>query len=271
VAVPAPIAGSHQIAFEAFGVRLLVSTSDAEALELVVANLPPGWRACDPRDARPHFALLRDIAGTYTLMRDDRALHQGLELDLCVGLLDGQLRGEVSTRTEDRVFVHAGAVAHEGRVALLPGASFAGKTTLTAALVRLGATYYSDEFAVLDEDGLVHPYAKALSLREESGRMQRSDTPVERLGGTAGSEPLPVGLVALAQYRREGMWEPRRLTPGEGVLALLGHTMPARTRPAESLHALARALGRGATVLQGTRGEARELAPLLLEELARSA
>src|SRR5207247_125098 len=83
---------------------------------------------------------------------------------------------------------HAGAVAHRGRIALLPGQSFAGKTTLTAALVELGALYYSDEFAVLDADGLVHPYAKDLSIRDH-GRMQRSDTPVETLGGLAGRVP----------------------------------------------------------------------------------
>jgi len=271
VAAPAPIAGPHQIAFESFGVRLLVSTSDEEALEMVVANLPPGWRACRPQDARPRFALMRELAGTYTLTRDGEALHQGLELDLCIGLLDGQLRGELSTRTQDRVFVHAGAVAHGGRMMLLPGQSFAGKTTLTAALVRLGATYYSDEFAVLDEEGLVHPYAKGLSLREESGRMQRSDTPVQRLGGTAGTEPLPVGLVAITQFRRDGVWAPARLSPGAGVLALLPHTMPARTRPQSSLRALTRALSRGAVVLEGPRGDAGELAPLLLDELARGA
>ncbi len=263
-----PIVGPHQIAFEAFGVRLMVSTSDPEALDMVLATLPPGWRECPAEDARPQFALLRELAGTYTLTRDGSALHQGLELDLCAGLLDGQLRGEVSTRAQDWVFVHAGVVAHEGRIALLPGKSFAGKTTLTAALVRLGATYYSDEFGVLDGKGLVHPYAKGLSLRD-NGRMQPSDTPVERLGGTAGTEPLPVGLVALTHYRRDGSWQPKRLSPGEGALALLPHTMPVRTRPAASMRAVTSALGRGALVLQSPRGEAEELAPLLLDELAR--
>ena len=261
-----PPTGAHEIAFEAFGVRLAVSASDPEALDVVKANLPPGWRPCSPLDARPHFALLRELAGTYTLTRDGVAVHQGLELDLCIGLLDGQLRSELSTRTQEWVFVHAGVVAHGGRIALLPGESFAGKTTLTAELVRLGATYYSDEFAVLDQDGLVHPYAKGLSLRD-NGRMQRSDTPVERLGGRAGTEPLPVGLVAFTQYRRDAAWQPEALTAGEGVLALLAHTMPARTRPAASMRALTRALGRGAVVLRSPRGEAKELGPLLIAAL----
>jgi hypothetical protein len=42
---------------------------------------------------------------------------------------------------------------------VLPGKSFAGKTTLVAALVRAGAEYWSDEYAVLDANGDVHPYA----------------------------------------------------------------------------------------------------------------
>lgn len=262
------IAGWHQIAFEAFGVRLAVNATDAKALEMVIANLPPGWQRCAAEHVQPQYGLLRELAGTYTLTRDGSALHQGLELDLCVGLLDGQLRAELSTRTEDWVFVHAGAVAHEGRIALLPGRSFAGKTTLTAELVRLGATYYSDEFAVLDDDGFVHPYAKGLSLRD-AGRMQRADTPVERLGGSAGIEPLRVGLVALTQYRRDGSWRPQRLSPGEGALELLPHTMCANTRPAAALRALARSLSRDTIVLRGTRGEAAAVAPALLDELAR--
>jgi hypothetical protein len=32
-----------------------------------------------------------------------------------------------------------------------------GKTTLVVALLRAGAHYYTDDFALLDGDGLVHP------------------------------------------------------------------------------------------------------------------
>jgi uridine kinase len=39
----------------------------------------------------------------------------------------------------------------------IPGRSFSGKTSLVTALVRAGAVYYSDEFAVIDRDGLVRP------------------------------------------------------------------------------------------------------------------
>ena len=62
-----------------------------------------------------------------------------------------------------------------GGALLLPGGSFTGKTTLVGALVRAGAVYYSDQYALLDEDGLIHPYP----------------CHVERFGGSAGDEPVP--------------------------------------------------------------------------------
>jgi hypothetical protein len=47
---------------------------------------------------------------------------------------------------------------------------------------------------------------------------------------------------------------------------MLAHTVPARLRPEASLAALERAVAR-ATVLKGARGEARELAEILLRSL----
>ena len=61
-------------------------------------------------------------------------------------------------RAQDCLFVHAGVVGWQGKAILIPGRSFSGKTTLVKALIEAGATYYSDEFAILDRQGLVHPY-----------------------------------------------------------------------------------------------------------------
>ena len=151
---------------------------------------------------------------------------------------------------------------------LMPRRSFAGKTTLVAALVGAGATYYSDEFAVVDERGLVHPYAKSLSLRS-NGREQ-TDHSVESLGGTAGSEPLPIGAIVVTRYRRGAEWRPRRLSAGEGAMALLSNAVPARERPAQVMRAISRAAG-DAIMVESERGEADALAPVLLAELERLA
>ena len=92
-------------------------------------------------------------------------------------------------------------------------------------MVRAGATYLSDEFAVLDEDGLVHPYPKSLSLRSEAGTSQ-VDTHAHELGGVVAEEPLPLGLAVLTSYRAGAEWRPRRLSSGRGALMVLAHAVP---------------------------------------------
>lgn len=160
------------------------------------------------------------------------------------------------------VFVHAGVVAFDDRAVVLPGHSFHGKTTAVRALVEAGATYYSDEFAVLDPDGLVHPYARDLSVRPPTGHAPAPVTPAA-LGATVGSTPIPVGVVVLAHYRAGARWAPRRLTPGAGVLALMGHTVPARRNPPLVLDVLSKVAER-APVLKGARGDVDTFVPRLL-------
>ncbi len=140
-----------------------------------------------------------------------------------------------------------------------------------AELVRAGAEYYSDEFAVLDARGRVHPFAKSLSIREGSCAHHEvvRRRHAEELGGSRGERPLPVGLVVLASYRPGAEWRPVELTQGQAVLEMLAHTVPARLRPEASLVALERAVAR-ATVLKGERGEAGDVAADLLQRIEES-
>lgn len=263
---PAPSNGAHEIAFEAFGVRVIVGVPEADQLARVQALLPPGWRPCEATAEDKRFEITPDDEeeGKYQFLRGEIAYTDPLDLDLALTLLEAQVRAYVALHAPDRIFVHAGVVATNDRAIVLPGMSFAGKTTLVAALVRAGALYYSDEFAVLDEDGLVHPYAKPLSLR--GANQVQVDHHVNSLGGTQGDGALPVGAVVVTTYRRGAEWKPEPGTSGQGVLALLNNTVAAQHRPAEVMHALTRAV-EGATVIQSERGDADELAPALLEQL----
>jgi hypothetical protein len=184
------------------------------------------------------------------------------ELEPVLSALETDIRQQVSAMAPRRVFVHAGAVGWRGRAIVIPGRSFTGKSTLVAALVRAGASYYSDEYAVLDPRGRVHPFPKPLSLREP-GSYLGEDTPVSELGGRAGGRPLPVGLVAVAPYKADGGWRPRRLARAEGALALLENAVPARRDPARVVATLSQAVA-DAAILKGSRGEADELAAALL-------
>jgi hypothetical protein len=142
-----------------------------------------------------------------------------------------------------------------------------GKTTLVKALVEAGATYCSDEFAVLDKAGRVQPYPVPLSIRSNN-RHPRHKTPVEQLGGQVGVEPLPVGLVVVTEHQPEALWRPRKLTAGQGLLALRDNTVAARRNPVHSMPILKQAVT-GVITLKSKRGEAAQVASTLLSRLNR--
>ncbi len=166
------------------------------------------------------------------------------------------MRLRIAALAREHVFVHAGAVAVDGRALLLPGETFCGKSTLVAALVAEGATYYSDEYAVLDDTGAVHPYARRLSIRDDDGGSgwgnRRS---VEDLGGIAGTAPARPAIIAITVYAPGERWEPQPRNAGIGALALLANAFLPNERPEKSMRAVTRAAG-NAQVLEGKRGEA---------------
>jgi hypothetical protein len=171
----------------------------------------------------------------------------------------------VAEYAKRRVFVHAGVVAVNGRAILIPGRTMSGKTTLTAELVRAGATYYSDEYAVLDPRGRVHPFIKPLSMRD-GGNGRQTDRSIEELGGRTGTKPIPVGAIVVTEYGEQSRWRPRVLSHGQAVLALLDNTVPARRDPPRILASLDQAAAT-ATAIKSRRGEASETVGALLELL----
>jgi hypothetical protein len=261
--------GAHEIAFEAYGVRLAVGADEEEVLERMRRILPPGSQPCSPKTVDVRFSLTRGEFGTYGITQNGKKLGgiSKLELDLALEVLDSHLRLYLGRTAPEAIFVHAGVVSHNGVAIIIPAASFAGKTTLVAALVKAGAIYYSDEFAVVDRDGLVHPYAKALSVRDD-GKLLQTDHAVESLGGVAGEEKLRLGLVVITSYKPDAEWNPQRLSQGAGAMALLANAVPARERSEEVMEAISRAV-EGSAVIQSDRGEADAVAPLLLRELER--
>jgi hypothetical protein len=253
---------------EAHGVRVGVRTNTAGILAELESCLPPGWRPSRSPFVDEVFSVWVDPGGgtrpsrVYTgARRRVRTRDRGHAF----AVLESEIRQCLAARAARRVFVHAGVVGWKGHAIVVPGRSRSGKTTLVAALVKAGASYLSDEFAVLDARGRVHPFAKPLSIRGPGGcdRHARRQT-AEELGGQRGRRPLPVALVVLAEHRPGAEWRPERLTAGQAVIEMLAHTVPARLRPEASLEALERAVGR-AQVLKGVRGAAAELAPRLLQ------
>ena len=143
----------------------------------------------------------------------------------------------------------------------MPADSFKGKSTIVAELIRHGATYLSDDFAIFDQSGLVHAFPRPLSLRTEDHRPYRLT--VESLGGGHGADPLPVGLILFTGYKANARWNPKVISAGKGALDLIPYTLTFRERPELSLRVLNLIASR-AIIASSPRGNASEFARLIL-------
>lgn len=256
----------------AYGIRVGLRTNRPEMLEQLEECLPPLWQPSSVPLVERLFSFQLGGAGS---RKSGRAYHQlfddlestvrSRDLNEVLAAFEVRLKLYVAEMARRRVFVHAGAIGWQGKAILIPGRSFSGKTSLVAELVRAGAAYYSDEYAVLDLQGRVHPYPQPLALRRP-GAYRQTKRPVEELGGAAGTKPLPVGLVVVSRYQAGACWRPVRLSAGQAVLELLANTVPARRKPAVVMPTLNRATS-AAIILKGVRGEAEETAGRILKML----
>jgi hypothetical protein len=260
------------ISFSTFGVRIGVRVSAEELLEPQVSHFPVGWKpetsrtvdrlysiiggAIGPRPTVRQFNFLYGDAQQLARTIHPEDLHEALEADMDFYLAQA---------ARQKFFVHAGVVAWRGKAIVIPGRSQSGKTTLVKAFLEAGASFYSDEFAVFDRRGRVHPYPRRLSLRGDTTH-QATRLSAQRLGFRTGTGPLPVGLVALTRYKAGAPWKPKTLSPGRGALGLLANSLAARKQPDQAFTTLGRVVCR-ALVLAGTRGEAPETAASILHLL----
>ena len=163
--------------------------------------------------------------------------------------------------------VHAGAVLWNGRALLLPGTTHCGKSSLVAELLRRGATYLSDEYALIDSEGLVHPYPRPLLLREEGGKQ----VPVlaSELNAPIGDGAVPLGWVAFINYKAGERWSVTPMAQSLAVLALLQNTPHALADSPQMVQHFERAVSVAACFI-GRRGDATDAAVELLQLIGTS-
>lgn len=257
------------ITFQAYGLRIGIRTDNEEILEQVKGRLPRGWKPARSPIVDNLYSIIAPQTSRRSNLKRFNLLYRGIarlvkatDLDEVLRELDISINAYVASAARQRVFLHAGVVGWRGRAIVIPGKNFSGKTSLVTALLRAGATYYSDEFAVLDSRGRVHPYPWVLHVREE-GASSPKEYSVEALGGEMGAKPLPVGLVLLCEYRSGAKWRPRPLSQGQAALAMLSSVLSTNHRPETVLPMLGRMVS-GAKVLTGVRGEADEVVESVL-------
>lgn len=269
-----PITRSNfNFCFVSYGVAVRLGSNDRNLLSEVVKVVSRSLIGqltlieADEREFDYELEVCRDDDGNYFRVEFGKKTPGSPSRERCLDILRFLVRIRVAEYARNEVFVHAGVVGWKGKAIVIPASSFSGKTTLVAEFVKLGAVYYSDEYAVFDSEGYVHPFARDLSMRLD-GSVYQTDVPVEQLGASAGNERMPVGLILVTKYESDAKWEPELLSTGEGVIEMVPHTISIRRNTDFSLKVLNTAASR-AIIARGKRNEANLFAAEILDSFAK--
>jgi len=257
----------------AYGAEVVVRSNRASVMPALLARLPYGSHLLAGEDTLHSKCVFSVVYsgngdGSSVLNRNGRRVALCRNEEQLLDVFESQAALRVAKLATECIFVHCGVVGWEGRAILLPGSSCCGKTTLVKCFLEAGATYYSDEFALLDSEGKVHPYPRPLQIRRQPGSLKQTSVTVEELGavGGIGREPIQPALMLCCHYREGGRWRPKELSPSVAALELLHLSFTAYW----SMEAAFRATSQSASRLsawRGTRGEAHEVVEWALRQL----
>lgn len=255
--------------YSAFGVSWAIQADDIAAYHLLLDRLPPGSSPSSGKSPARSYAF-RTIPPSspgddvsFLLLADGRPLVRSSEPYDIAEAFEENLKWLVAERSPRRVFLRAGVVGWRDRAIVIPGGPRSGKSTLVRALVACGATYYSDEYAVL-EGNSVHPYRS--NMPEWIGEGGALSYLLDEVRGVQPVNPLPVGIVLFAPYQPGAVFKPRLITRGKSMLELFKHAVAAQRRPEQVLRVLD-TVTRRCNALEGVRGDAHGVATYLLDRL----
>jgi hypothetical protein len=253
----------HVFRVQAFGCNVQVATTCAEACatleRYVFPSLPKVIGAVDQPDVS---VRIDQVADQYQLSVDDATVAL---CDRAIGLVPDLVRAlddTVIPRLRTLRAVHAGAVLLRDRALLLPGATHAGKSSLVAELLRRGATYFSDEYALIDAEGRVHPYPRPLLIR--NGCPEQFPVLAGECNASVGSGPAPVGWIFSLEYLPESGWCVEAVPQSEALLNLLRNTPHVLADMPDMVGVFQRAVA-GATCYAGRRSEVAHAADQILQ------
>lgn len=255
--------------FESYGVNLriagteheLVDWGEAIARKALMNDIrPPGTDA----EFASVFQIDRDDEGRIKVEQDGRL--EGLDHvpEYIAPYFNSLIRSTVAENAADRLFIHAGAVSWKGKGIVFPGTSFVGKSTLVAELLRHGAEYFSDDYAIFDTEGKLYPFPRILSMRADDETHSRYEVTAEELGAVTGEGPLDVRVVCFTEYSVGAVWRPEISSTGRGALDMVPFTFSFINRPEFSFAVLNR-IAEGAIIVSSQRGSADNFVETFLE------
>jgi hypothetical protein len=252
--------------FNSFGVDVRIESNSPELLDRAsdVARASLLGKIKNSRKKKADVTFRLDTHGpqTHRLYLNGEDIVSGRSRWKFLKFFDAVLRATVAEYSRDLVVLHAGAVGWRGRAIVMPADSYKGKSTITAELVRQGASYYSDDFAILDKNGRLHAFPRTISMR--TGDHRAYDLDPRSLGGSTDEKPIPVGLVLFTEYKSNAKWRPKVLSPGMGVLEMIPYALPFHQNPDFCLKVLNSVASR-AIIASSSRGTAEEFAKLILD------
>ncbi len=272
---PKKLVDGSRLRFQKYGVKIEVQAEPSENLEELCRRLeqvfPKGVEPIETGEAGYVFVIKERKRSkndkSLQIYLNGERLSEGQTRENSFDFAESRIRLTVAEFASEKVFLHAGVVGWRGKALIIPAQSFAGKTTLVAELIKRGAEYYSDEYAVLDAEANVEPFPKWLSLRGIIDETRQLDRPVESLGGIAAERTIPPGMILLSKYKKgrkiPKRWHFKPLTQGAAIMELLPHTMAMRNNPKFVLEVLNKLTNR-AIIVRTLRGEAAEFAEPLL-------
>lgn len=156
----------HGFEVRAFGCNIQVAAECLETYAILERYVFPSLRRLASGAEKPDiFIHLARVSDQFQLSVDDVAVASACQAISLVPDIIRALDEVVIQHLTTLHAVHAGAVLWGERILLLPGITHSGKSSLVAELLRRGATYFSDEYALVDSEGHVHPYPRPLLLR----------------------------------------------------------------------------------------------------------
>ena len=254
----------QQYAFSYQGVPFRLEWDDPELDERMKALILPIWEPTNDPSCDAVFRLERTPRNRFRVIAPNLGFHTIPKPDP-VETLERKLHLYLALQAKESIYVHAGVVRIHNQTVVIPGRCFAGKSSLVRALAEDGATFISDEYAVIDKEGLVHPFPRPISLRTPEGFKRVNAI---ELGWDGLLNPTRISYVVQTEYLPKQTWSPDILGTGEALLALFENTITAQTQPVLALSCLSRAVS-NALLFKGPRGEAKETSRALMERLAQ--
>lgn len=264
-----------RINIEAYGTSVSVRSNSHQLFEQFRVHLPEilpaGWKNAHEESTEYVFSLItqRSDRSRNAIYLNKELLIEDIPVEQVGEFLKTQIRITVAEFSTEFVFLHAGVVGWNGIAIVIPGKSFAGKSTLVTEFVRRGAHYFSDDLTVIDKEGMVHPFPKKISLRGIIDKYVQKDFSVEELGGIRSEEKIPVGYLLLTEYAEGAVCTFKRCSVGEGVMACIANSLSIRQNPKYVLNILNKIL-KDAIILKSERSEAKDFVDLFFRNFGCS-